>query len=163
MILRQLVLVLLAAVLAGCQTPAQREAAEHFARPEDAQKVAQLSHEAYRFAWDASYWANSDLRYASFKPSVLDWETVDFLNRICHQVPWVARKIEEHPEAPRSASRRAFLNLQLEARVLKQRYHPASFRDTTVRMIDQLILRLDEIASYYEAPEPGKQAGNPSQ
>src|SRR5690349_25162122 len=53
------------AVLAGCRTPLQEES---FSNSFDAQRVAQLAHEAYKVAFDATFWARHDLRFAAFQP-----------------------------------------------------------------------------------------------
>jgi hypothetical protein len=138
------------AVVAGCRTAGREQQAENKLRPFDAQKVAELSHEAYQVAWDANFWARRDLRIAPFHPTALDWDTVDFLRQITRKVPWVAREIEKHPGTPRSSSQRPSDFVRYDAMMLKKRYQPTSFRNSTDIKIEKLLRILDEIASYYD-------------
>src|SRR3974390_3546593 len=73
-------LLMAAALLGGCATVCQ-EQPEDYARTFDAEKVARLSHEAYKVAWHATFWAQRDLVWvAAFQPTWDDWETVYFLS-----------------------------------------------------------------------------------
>lgn len=114
-----------------------------------AEKVATLSHEAYKVAWDANFWARRDLRFASFRPTALDWETVEYLKEITRKVPWVARDVEKHPANPRDFSKRSNELVQYDAMMLKHRFQPASFQSSTAAKIQKLIRILDEIGSCY--------------
>jgi hypothetical protein len=142
-------LLIAAAVVAGCRTAGREQQAENTLRPFDAEKVAKLSHEAYKVAWDAKFWARKDLRFASFEPTALDWETVEYLDRITRHVPWVAREIEKHPATPRFSSKRSNEFVSYDAMMLKKRYQPASFKSSTDIKIERLLRILDEIDSYY--------------
>src|SRR5690348_16964429 len=71
------------ALLAGCRTTVQEES---FSKPFDTQRVAELSHEAYKVAFDATFWARHDLRVSSFKPTPQDHEAVSYLNEISQRV-----------------------------------------------------------------------------
>jgi hypothetical protein len=142
-------LLIAGAVVAGCRT-AGPERADNTLRPFDAKKVADLSHEAYKVAWDAKFWARRDLRFAAFRPTALDWDTVDFLDQITRQVPWVARDIEKHPATARFSSKRSSDFVRYDAMMLKKRYQPTSFRSSTGIKIEKLLGILDEIGSYYD-------------
>lgn len=141
-------LLIAGAVFAGCRTAGPEQQAA--LRPFDAQKVVSLSHEAYKVAWDATFWARRDLRIAPFHPSALDWDTVDFLDEITRKAPWVARDIENHPATPRVSSKRSCDFLLYDAMMLKKRFQPTSFRSATNIKIEHLLRILDEIASYYD-------------
>ncbi len=111
--------------------------------------MAKLSHEAYKVAWDARFWAAWDLRFAAFRPTANDWETVEYLRLIIQHVPSVARTIEKNPATPRVSSNRSNDFVQQDATILKNRYQPTSFRRSTNTQIEKLIRILDDIASYY--------------
>jgi hypothetical protein len=133
-------------VLIGCRTPVQEES---FSIPFDAQKVAQLSHQAYKVAWDATIWARHDLRSAAFRPTALDYEVVGYLNQIVQHVPWVALKVEKNHASPRVSSKSAHDIVAYDAMMLRLRYQPTSFRATTDAKIESLLSLLDQIAPYY--------------
>ena len=135
------------AVLAGCRTPPVHE--ESFSRAFDAQRVAQLSHEAAKVAFHAKFWAGLDLRFAAFTPTQLDYDAVAYLDAISRRVGWIALKVEKNPTSPRVSSKRAYDFVAHEAMMLRQRYQPASFRRSGVR-IDYLLTLLDQIARYYD-------------
>jgi hypothetical protein len=84
--------------------------------------VAKLSHEAYKVAWDAKFWAGRDLNFAAFRPTALDWETVEYLHQITQHAPWVAQDVEKHPATPRISSQRSNDFVQYDAMMLKKRY-----------------------------------------
>ena len=140
------------AVLAGCRTPVQEAS---FARPFDAQRVTQLSHEAYQVAWDATFWARHDLRFAAFRPTVVDYEAVSYLTEITRRVPWVARNVEKNPASPRISSKTAYDAIAWDTRMLRLRYQPASFRPSTDAKIDHLLTLLDQLAPYYTFHKSG--------
>jgi len=136
---------------AGCKTPCHEE---NFSIPFDASKVAQLSHESYKAAWDAEYWALYDLRTAAFHPLRLDRQTLVFLRRLRWQVAWIARDVEKHPASPRCSSKSAYDIVAFDEKMLKLRYQPASFTPSTDLKIEKLLNLLDEIAPYYEMKKP---------
>ena len=144
------VLVIAMAFVTGCTTAGREKQPENTLRPFDAQQVATLSHEAYKIAWDAHFWARRDLRFAAFRPTTLDWDAVGFLDQITRQVPWVAKDIEKHPASPRASSRRSSDFVRYDTMMLKKRYQPASFQRTTDVKIEKLLRILDEIGSYYD-------------
>jgi len=143
-------LLIAGAIGAGCRTAVPAQPAENTSYPFDAEKVAELAHEAYKVAWDANVWARRDLRYAAFRPTALDWETVYYLGQISRKAPWVARKIEQHPTTPRVSSQRAYELVRYDAMMLKRRYEPRSFHSSTDVKIERLLGILDEIDSCYE-------------
>jgi hypothetical protein len=100
--------------------------------------MASLSHEAYNVAWHATFWAEQNLRYAAFKPSVLDWDVVIYLDDISWNVPWIARKIEQNPATPRVASKFTYDMVAYDAMILRLRYQPTSFRQSTCAQIEPL-------------------------
>jgi hypothetical protein len=139
------------AVVAEGRAAAVEQQSENTPRPFDAQKVAKLSHEAYKIAWNARFWARQDLIwYMSYSPTGLDWEAVYYLGEISRKVPWVAREIEKHPTTARSSSKRASDFVRYDTVLLKKVYQPASYRKSTDIKIEKLIGILDEIASYYD-------------
>ena len=135
------------AFLAGCRTTPVRE--ESFSRPFEAQKVARLSHEAYKVAWHATYWANHDLCFAPFDPTVLEWEAVGYLNDITWRVSWIARKVEKNPATPRVSSKYVHDVVAYDTMMLRRRYERTSFKPSTAAQIEHLLSLLDEIAPYY--------------
>jgi len=146
-------------VLTGCRTPRQEE---RFARPFDAARVAQLSHEAYRVAWDATFWAKRDLRFAAFQPTRLDYEAVSYLNSLTWRVPWLARNIEKYPATARRSSQRTYDYVAYEAMMLRRRYQPTSFQASTCAKIERVLRLVDEIAPYYASGEqPDAPKGQP--
>jgi hypothetical protein len=118
---------------AGCRTTPVRE--ESFSRPFDAQKVARLSREAYKVAWHATYWANHDLCFAPFEPTVPEWETVRYLNSITWRVSWIARNIEKHPATPRVSSKYIHDVVAYDTILLRMRYQRTSFKPSTGCML----------------------------
>ena len=150
---------LAATVVSGCQTPVQEES---FLRPFDAQRVAQLSHEAFKVAWDATVWARHDLRFAAFRPTALDYEVVSYLNQITQRVPWVALKAEKNPASPRVSSKNAYDVVAYDAMMLRLRYQPTSFRHSTDEKIEYLLSLLDGIAPYYEQKSANRTLKEPS-
>jgi len=134
----------------GCRTASSEKEAEQTQRPFDAEKVARLSHEAYKVAWDARFWARRDLGIAPFHPTALDKETVYYLSQISRHVPWVARDIEKHPATPRASSKRSLDFVRYDVMMLKKRYQPTSFQNSTDLKIEKLLGLLDEITSYYD-------------
>ena len=145
------VLLISGAVVAAGSAAADEQQAENAPRPFDARKVAKLSHEAYKIAWNARFWAHQDLIwYMSYNPTALDWEAVYYLAEISRKVSWVARKIEKHPATARSSSKRASDFARYDTILLKKVYYPASFRRSTDLKIDKLLGLLDEISSYYD-------------
>ncbi len=139
-----------AALVTGCSSPGREQQPENTSRPFKAEEVAKLSHEAYKVAWDARFWALRDLRFASFRPTALDVETLQYLSQIVHHAPWLARDIEKHPTSPRISSKRSKEFVLYDRMMLKQRYHPASFRKSTDAKIEKLLHILDEIAAHYD-------------
>jgi hypothetical protein len=87
--------------IAGCRTPCNEAA---FAQPFDSQRVAQLARKSYKLAWDARLSGQTDLRFASARPTHLDWSVLRYLERISAQLPWIATEIEKNPGSPRCAS-----------------------------------------------------------
>ena len=144
----------------GCRTTKSSE--EDFSKPFDAPKVAQLSHDAYKVAWDATFRARYDLRTAAFQPTRLDRETVRYLYAILQKVPWIAQTIEKNPANPRRASRMSYDIVAYDALLLKQRYSPHSFKPETAAQIDKLLQLIDEISDYYQAGNRGSDSQNPS-
>ena len=143
-------LLIAGAVVAGCRTASSEQQTEHSLRPFDAEKVARLSHESYKVAWDAQFWARRDLGIAPFHPTALDRETVYYLGQISRHVPWVARDIEKHRATPHASSRRSFDFVRYDVMMLKKRYQPTSFQNSTDLKIEKLLGLLDEITSYYD-------------
>jgi len=140
-------LYLIAAVFAaGCATPCREES---FAVPFDAQRVVQLSHEAYLTAYDAEFTARHDLRTAAFHPNRLERQVVIYLDRLRVRVPWIAVDIEKHTATPRCSSKATYDIVSEDLTLLKSRYRPESFRRPTVTKIEKLIKLLEEISSYY--------------
>ena len=133
------------AVLAGCRTPAHEEG---FSNPFDAARVAQLSHEAYKVAWDAKFWAGHDLRF-SVMPTLVDYEALRYLTEISRRVGWIARKVQSNPASPRVASKNSYDNVAFDVMMLRLRYQPASFMPATNAKVQHLLTLLDEIAPYY--------------
>jgi hypothetical protein len=139
------------AAVAGGKTAAGEQQTENTPRQFDARKVAKLSHEAYKIAWNARFWAGQDLiYYMSYNPTELDWEAVYYLGEISRKVPWVAREIEKHPATACSSSKRASDFVRYDTVLLKKVYCPASFRKSTDSKIEKLLGLLDEIASCYD-------------
>lgn len=140
-------------VLAGCRTPAREE---RFSSSFDAQTVAQLSHEAFKVAFDATFWARHDLHYAAFQPRALDYEAVYYLDEITRRVPWIARRVEKNRASPRVASKDSYDLVAYDAMMLRRRYQRTSFRPSTDAKIEYLLSLLDKIASFYtQKPESG--------
>ena len=144
-------ILVLAVLVAGCKTPCYEEG---FSIPFDAPKIVRLSHESYKAAWDAEYWALYDLRTAAFHPLRLDRQTLVFLRRLRWQVAWIARDVEKHPASPRCSSKSAYDIVAFDEKMLKLRYQPASFTPSTDLKIEKLLNLLDEIAPYYEMKKP---------
>jgi len=143
---RNLLYLIAAVFAAGCATPCHEES---FALSFDAQRVVQLSHEAYRAAYDAEFTARDDLRTAAFRPNRLEREVFIFLHRLRISVPWIADDVEKYPGNPRCSSKGSYDIVSENLRMLKARYRPESFRPVTVGKIENLIRLLDEISSYY--------------
>ena len=150
-----------AVLLAGCKTPSHSE--ESFVAPFDAEKVARLSHQAYRVAWSARHDAARNLRFAPFQPSPLDWEAVGYIYELSEQVPWLARKIEKNPASPRAASMQTYEIVAFDAIMLRARYQPTSFTASTCAQIEHLLSLIDEIAPYYAQKEARDSAKGGSQ
>ena len=136
-------------LVGGCRTASREPQAGSDLRPFDAAAVAKLSHEAYKVAWDARFWAARDLRFAAFRPTANDWETVEYLRQISQHVPSISRTIEKNPATPRASSKRSNDFVQHDALILRTRYQPTSFRKSTNDKIEKLIRILNDIASYY--------------
>ena len=134
------------ALLVGCATPCREES---FSTAFDAEKVASLSHEAYKVSWQARFWAEQNLRYAAFRPTTLDWDVVKYLDDISWNVPWIARKIEQNPATPRVASKFTYDIVAYDAMILRLRYQPTSFQPSTCAQIERLLRLVDEMAPYY--------------
>jgi hypothetical protein len=113
------------AVVVGCRTPVQEES---FSKPFDAQRVAQLSHEAFKVAYDARFWAGHDLRFAAFRPTAVDYEAVSYLSELTRKVPWIAHEVEKNPASPRVSSKAAYDVVAYKAMMLRQRYQPYFFQ-----------------------------------
>jgi hypothetical protein len=143
---------------AGCRTPSCSE--QNFAKPFDARQVAELSHNSYKVAWEASFCAREDLKHLSYRPTVLDWEAVNYVNRLLRQAPWIAHDIETNPNTPRCSSKSSYDMVAFDAVMLKARYSPTSFTRHTDGLIERLIQLTDQISSYYELKTP---EGLPSQ
>ena len=146
-------------LLAGCRTPVQEES---FSNSFDAQRVAQLSHEAFKVAYDATFWARHDLRFAPFHPTALDYEAVGYLHEITRQVPWIAHKVEKNPANPRVASKLSYDLLAYDAMMLRRWYQPTSFMPSTNAKVAHLQSLLDEIASFYTQTSASAKAGTPA-
>ena len=135
------------AVLAGCRTPTPQE--ESFSKAFDAQRVAQLSHEAFKVAFDVTFWARHDLQFAAFKPTITDYEAVYYLDDIRRQVPWIAHKVDKNPASPRVSSKSSYDLVAYDVMMLRPRYQPTSFRPSTDAKVQYLLSLLDEIAAFY--------------
>ena len=142
---------MLALLVAGCRTPCYEE---NFSIPFEAAKVSQLSHESFKVAWNAEYWARMNLYYAPFHPTRLDGEAVFYMRRLREQVSWIARDIEKHPATARCSSKKSYDIVAFDATMLKRRYHPASFTPSTDSNIEKLLSLLDQISLYYELKKP---------
>jgi hypothetical protein len=160
---------LLAGLLcAGCKTPPCSE--QSFAKPFDAARVAQLSHDTYKVAWEARHCARQDLRTISRNPvlldsaprgaglagpaSVLDWEVVRYIDRLIRQAHWIAYDIERNPASPRCSSKASYDIVAFDATMLKARYRPNVYATYTNTLIQKLIEMTDEISSYYQLKKP---------
>ena len=142
---------MLAVLVAGCKTPCYEE---RFTIPFDAAKVAQLSHESYKLAWNVEYWARMNLYYAPFHPRRLELEAVLYIRRLREQVPWIAFDIEKYPATARCSSKKSYDIVAFNAMMLKRRYQPASFRPSTDANIEKLLSLIDQISPYYELKKP---------
>jgi hypothetical protein len=131
----------------GCRTPCNEAV---FAQPFDSPKVARLAHESYKLAWDARLSAQTDLRFASSRPTHLDWSVIRYLERISVQLPWIAAEIEKHPDAPRCTSKFSYDAVAINAGVLKTAYRPDAFKARTNEQIERLLRNLAEISGYYQ-------------
>lgn len=142
------------ALLAGCRTPIPEES---FLQPFDPQTVAQLSHEAYQVAYDATFWAHHDLGFAAFQPTAVDYEAVSYLSEIRRRAPWVAREVEKNPATPRVSSKKAYDVVAYDVMMLRLRFQPGSFKPSTNAKVKHLLALMDKIAPYYarneEAPK----------
>ena len=134
------------ALLVACRTAVQEES---FSKPFDTQRVAQLSHEAFEVAFDATSWARHDLRVSSFKPTPLDHEAVRYLNQISQRVGLIGLKAENNPATPRVSSKAAYDNVAYDTMMFQRRYEPSSFKPSTNAKIEHLLKLLDEMATYY--------------
>lgn len=137
---------------AGCKTPHCSE--QDFARPFDPQRVAQLAHDSYKVAWGARFWARYDLTNTVYHPTGLDWEAVRYINRLSQKLPWVAHDVEKNPTSPRCSSKASYDLVAFDAKMLKARYRPASFRPETDAKIERLLTMMDEISFYYQLKSP---------
>jgi hypothetical protein len=161
--------VLLASLFcAGCKTPPCSE--QSFAKPFDAQRVAQLSHDTYKVAWEARHCARQDLRTVSRnsvllgsdarhgglagEATVLDWEGVRYIERLIRQAHWIAYDVERNPASPRCSSKASYDIVAFDARMLKARYRPNLYATYTDALIQKLIELTDEISSYYQLKTP---------
>ncbi|HTL18583.1 MAG TPA: hypothetical protein VL793_15205 [Patescibacteria group bacterium] len=133
------------AVLEGCRTPVREDS---FSKPFNAPRVAQLSHEAYKIAWDAKFWARHDLRFA-VRPTIVDYEALAYLSRISLRVGWIARKVEKNPASPRVSSKNSYDYVAYDTMMFRLRYQPESFMPSTGAKIQHLLTVLDELAPYY--------------
>src|SRR5437899_12579466 len=77
---------LLSFALSGCKTACVETS---FARPFDTARVAELSHDSAKLAWNARFSASTDLRVTAVHPTGLDWEVVRRLQWIYDKVPWM--------------------------------------------------------------------------
>jgi hypothetical protein len=137
----------------GCYTSRCSEGS--FVRPFDAQRVAQLSHNAYKVAWEARFWAREELIHLpSRNPTVLDFEALHYINDLLNQTPWIAHDIEKNPGIPRCSSKTSYDLVTFDAIMLKARYHPDKFTPPTNVLIERLIQLTDEISTYYELKTP---------
>lgn len=155
-------LLLLVALSTGCRSTVMLEKpAKSEPDPFEGEKVARLADKAFKVAWDAKYFARLDLNLPSFQPTALDWEALDYLERICHKVPWISRDIKKHPESPRTSSQRSYDIVRYDLKIFKLRYQPSSFRRATDIKIQKLLRILDEITDCYDQP-PSKTTPPPS-
>jgi hypothetical protein len=136
----------------GCKTSSCWE--QNFARPFDAQRVAELSHNSYTVAWEARFRARQDLRHLSYHPTALDWEAVYYINRLFRQAPWIANDIEKNPATPRCSSKSSYDIVAHDAVMLRARYRSASYTRHTDALIEKLIQLVEEISPYYELNAP---------
>jgi hypothetical protein len=143
---------LVALLCAGCKTPPCSE--QNFAKPFDAPRVAQLSHDCHKVAWEARFCARENLRHLSYRPTILDWEAVYYIDRLLRQAHWIAYDVEKHPATPRCSSKASYDIVAFDARMLKARYSPTSFTPYTDARIEKLIELTDEISSYYQIKPP---------
>jgi len=139
-------------LIAGCKTPSCSE--QNFARGFDAKRVAELARDSYKVAWAAQYWARYDLRFGVYHPTALDREAVYYLNHISRKVHWIANDVEKNPATPRCSSKASYDIVAFDAKMLRARYRPDSFRPKTGAQIEQLLQMTDEISSYYELKSP---------
>lgn len=72
-----------------------------------------------------------------------------YLNDISWRVPWIARQIEKNPATARVSSKSAYDMVAYDTMMLRLRYQPHSFQESTCAQIEQLLQLLDEIAPYY--------------
>jgi hypothetical protein len=150
-------------LIAGCRTTPYSE--ESFRGAFDAEKVRTLAHEAYALAWRATRQAQHDLRYAAFIPRDTERAALYHLDRLSKQVGWIARQIENHPATPRASSKQAYDIVAFEATQLRMHFQPSSFKPTTNKQVQDLLLMIDEIASYYQlrTPRPSTAQCEPSE
>lgn len=142
-----MVCVAAAAWLTGCRTPCSEAG---FANTFDSQRVAQLAHDSFKLAWDARISGQTDLRFASSRPTHLDWAVLRYLQRISTQAPWIAIEIAKYPDAPRCASKFSYDTVATDAEALRTAYRPDLFKPGTKAKIEQLLGIIDEISSYYQ-------------
>ena len=141
-----------ALLLMGCRTTPPSE--ESFRGSFDAQKLITLAQQSHALAWHATRQAEKDLVYAGFRPTGLDWEVLYYLDRLSKQLPYIGFEVERHPATPRSSSKRAYDIVAFETIRLRSRYQPSSFQPSTNKQIQNLLLMIDEMASYYEVHKP---------
>src|SRR5437879_5831485 len=126
---------LIGSLCAGCKTPPCSE--QNFVRAFDPQRVAQLSHDSYKAAWDARFRAREDLRWGAHHPTILDWEAVYYLYRLLDQASWIAHDIEKNPTTPRCSSKISYDMVAFDVVMLKARYSPTSFLPHTDALIER--------------------------
>ena len=161
--------------LTGCRTPCSEE---RFARPFDANKVAQLSHDAFKVAYHVKFLAQQDLTQSADHPqhfattriprpnfglnsrprgvsdsgldSQLDWEVLNCLELLSWRVAWIPRDIQKNPATTRCSSKKSFENAATYAKLIKADFRPTSFQPATAGQIEDLLQMFDQISSFYE-------------
>lgn len=136
-----------ALLVTGCRTPCNEDG---FANAFDSQRVAHLAHESFKLAWDARLSAQTDLRFASSRPTHLDWAVLRYLQQISTQAPWIATEIEKHPDAPRCASKFSYDTVATYSAALRTAYRTDLFKPGTNAKIEQLMRNIDELSQYYQ-------------
>jgi hypothetical protein len=122
---------------------------DQFKREFESEKVAQLALDINKNFRQATF--RMELDFSSVPHAQdRDFNVYYYVQYLYNQSPWIAKRIEQYPEAARCRSYFSAQTMANDLRYLKANYSGNLFRPTTKDQLEAAMAMTDEMLTYYE-------------